>query len=620
MNRAILVVICDFVVLSMMSLTDFGTVARGRLPGDGRPGTVLDAALSRDILAEAAARLERLEAEYRLAAEAARDGDEAAAAKAASLASELAAARVQVEYLTERLALTPENMGELSPEAMLRLWEKEARSRELAEVRYETISDEVAYLRNSGAEISTELRAVSENLAAERARNAAAGERIDELTVQAVRWEEVIRARESSIAEKDLTIAEKNASIADERRRVEVLSTELGNVRAVAEKTAAELDETRSRLQEESSRLAAASAEAEYQKGRLEAAQSENEENRILLAEVRSRLEQARQEASRRELEAAELRNELAAARKLLSGTVDELTETRSALEDKTRETAAAVDTLRQLQNRYQDTAEQLKDAESRLSSDVMPSYRASVDSVMFRLREERLFVDFRDGREFFWPEIVLDGRKFIIGDIRTLTGYAENNYSEKVRELVVGARAPGENNLAGISRLLLPAADRRVVLMEVPGIAGEALRPMTGDELMKRGLNDLYVFKADRHGGECFLLGDRGVLDIENNGHILKIRNRRRGVSAAALAVEPGDFILSREGDFVGIAVGMSPRRADGDDEALVFVFPAGAALDGAVEIPLTADSDGGYFRKFVKTLAGQSAAWKQLDAAGSR
>ena len=139
MNRALLVVICDFMVLSMMSMSDFATHANLNSPlgADGANHAILDASLSRTLLEELKLRQARIEEEFMQAVDDAIKGREEDQLKLETLSTELAASRAQIKYLTQRLALTPEEIGELSTEALRKLWEDEAKSRELAQIRYD---------------------------------------------------------------------------------------------------------------------------------------------------------------------------------------------------------------------------------------------------------------------------------------------------------------------------------------------------------------------------------------------------------------------------------------------------------------------------------------------------
>ena len=72
--------------------------------------------------------------------------------------------------------------------------------------------------------------------------------------------------------------------------------------------------------------------------------------------------------------------------------------------------------------------------------------------------------------------------------------------------------------------------------------------------------------------------LENRCSLDLSEGGDYLFIRNDSRSVRAAQ-----GDIVLTREGEFVGIVVGVDRMG----ERARLYVFPAEKSWSDTVEVP---------------------------------
>lgn len=91
-----------------------------------------------------------------------------------------------------------------------------------------------------------------------------------------------------------------------------------------------------------------------------------------------------------------------------------------------------------------------------------------------------------------------------------------------------------------------------RVAAMEF-NLAGRApLEVMTIEKLKKRGLEELFLFKTSSFGKQSAGLAGRCSLDFTSGDRYLYIRNTGRG-TGSELRAEPGDLVLTKEGDFVG-------------------------------------------------------------------
>ena len=115
--------------------------------------------------------------------------------------------------------------------------------------------------------------------------------------------------------------------------------------------------------------------------------------------------------------------------------------------------------------------------------------------------------------------------------------------------------------------------------------------------ELRARGVNDLYLFKAGTFGRESVELGGRCSLDVSGDVPYIFIRNSG---SRSELKAEPGDLVLTREGDFAGIVVDNTGRVFGRGEEARAFVFADAKVWESPRLIPFDKPRDARYFDAF--------------------
>ena len=122
----------------------------------------------------------------------------------------------------------------------------------------------------------------------------------------------------------------------------------------------------------------------------------------------------------------------------------------------------------------------------------------------------------------------------------------------------------------------------------------------MTIGKLRQRGLHNLYLFKTSSFGKESAALGGRCSIDLSAREPYLYIRNTGRGTGGSELRAEPGDFVLSREGDFIGVVVSIENFDFGRRQEAKCFVFPDEFNWEKAGSIPIVRRPGEEYFNAF--------------------
>lgn len=585
MNRSILIVMCDFLVSAMLSML-IGMSPHGQSGHMGK-GALLDrgsTAIILDELRRRGAELENMREQLREAQ--AREGfSEAREAQLKALAEQLAETLAKSELLEDKLKLHPENAGALTPQALQQKLEEEIRKRTLAGVQRKEAEAELERMRNS-------LQSVSGNLATLN-------------TNYAVSQQQLADARKA-IEEREQKLENTGGELTRTREELAAQRNELANVRSTLESELARLAEVRTRAQALESNLS-------FTRGRLSAAERE-------LAEARSAAEQNRKLAARREMEVRDTQRQLADARKAMLKAVNDYSRVKSELDRSKEAISAAADARAEAERnlaakqgeadtalaRLEATKKELQAAEEKLRSDVLERYDASVIRLTFALNEKRLLLDQKGGGVFYLPLVNIAGKTVMPGFHKQLFGDAEYalNFDrvDRLEYRVNITSAPLEE--AGTQLrgpLLLFPGEPRLAAIEFNVRGRKPLAALTIDALKQRGLDDLFLFKPGTFGKESAPISDRCSLDLGSGGPQLYIRNTGRG-SGSELRAEPGDFIITKQGDFVGIVTGIENFDMGRRQEAKCYVLPADFKWDGAKTIRLEKAAGVEYFEDFSK------------------
>ena len=585
MNRSILIVMCDFLVSAMLSML-IGMSPHGQSGHMGK-GALLDrgsTAIILDELRRRGAELENMREQLREAQ--AREGfSEAREAQLKALAEQLAETLAKSELLEDKLKLHPENAGALTPQALQQKLEEEIRKRTLAGVQRKEAEAELERMRNS-------LQSVSGNLATLN-------------TNYAVSQQQLADARKA-IEEREQKLENTGGELTRTREELAAQRNELANVRSTLESELARLAEVRTRAQALESNLS-------FTRGRLSAAERE-------LAEARSAAEQNRKLAARREMEVRDTQRQLADARKAMLKAVNDYSRVKSELDRSKEAISAAADARAEAERnlaakqgeadtalaRLEATKKELQAAEEKLRSDVLERYDASVIRLTFVLNEKRLLLDQKGGGVFYLPLVNIAGKTVMPGFHKQLFGDAEYalNFDrvDRLEYRVNVTSAPLEE--AGTQLrgpLLLFPGEPRLAAIEFNVRGRKPLAALTIDALKQRGLDDLFLFKPGTFGKESAPISDRCSLDLGSGGPQLYIRNTGRG-SGSELRAEPGDFIITKQGDFVGIVTGIENFDMGRRQEAKCYVLPADFKWDGAKTIRLEKAAGAEYLEDFSK------------------
>ena len=288
-----------------------------------------------------------------------------------------------------------------------------------------------------------------------------------------------------------------------------------------------------------------------------------------------------------------------------LSQTRRELTETREKAATTDRALAQVQTKAETAEARLEATRQQLSEAERKLRSDVLDRYSEAAVRLDFALTEKRLVIDQDVNATFFIPVVKIAGRTVVPAFFADLTGGTQSPLSyQKITRLDyrLSPTAAGDGAMESkslTSPLLVPPGEPRVGAFEVDAPGRVPLSLLTIDALKQRGVENLFLFKTSSFGKDSAELGGRCSIDFGTAEPYLYIRNTGRG-TGSELRAEPGDFIMSREGDFVGVVVGIESFDLGRRQEAKCYVFPENFSWEDAVSIPVVLQPGQTYFDSF--------------------
>lgn len=544
MNRSILIIICDFLVLSALSLaTGTGEPGRGR-------AVQASAQVTRSVYLDQM----REELDKRAQVQHEKKDLETDKARLETDSARLAADKARLE--AEKLRLEAE---------MKRLQAALAQTRNESGLR-------AAELEKTRTQIS------EKELELERAR-----------TRQEVLNIEVAQSRTQIVAlSVDLQKSKDDARRAGEQlvSRENELKLSMGRTR-----------ETELGLAMTSGKLNVTEKELAEAKGTVRKSEQALFRTEVELGEARTRLENMKSLLNDAVSNLSKTQNELAGARQQLDASVKDREQAKVELAKIEAETQADKASLEEARAR-------LARAEEQLRSDTLSSYAGAAVKITMNLENERLFFNSRIEEKMYLPEIVIDGKTYLASTFRAMTGTTEihTGYG-RVSRLDYRVQRPDSEDagqaLAG--PILTLAADNRACLVPVEPTA-KPLEVLTYARLKERGLDGLTLFKFRNFGKETVSLDGRCSLNLSGDGQYMYIRNPVRGRSE--LAAKEGDFVISRQGQFVGVVVAVHGYDFGTREEAQCFIFPEKVNLEETLALPIAKAADEKYYSEFVRVL----------------
>lgn len=579
MNRSILIVTCDFLVLAAMSLS-IGMTEVGDPAGEAKissPATRLVEMIDEELARHQAVMQQRDELEKRL---------------------------------EEFRALALKDERQLT-----------SKDEEIAQAQAR-LAETLAALTESRNELSSEKSRSEQELAKSAAELAKIKKELDEREAALKRSAAVIEQKESELKISAQELVERDKVIRDSENLLE--KSERSLAQATQEKAA-----TAEKLQQSEKTLSRTSGQLEMTKLELEALR---EQARL----DRERADEALAKFHAAEVELVDTKSKLTSTQTQLNGMVrvladvnSDLVKTKSELDKSEQSLAVSKETIaqnekimgekdRQIADKQRDLAETRKEAEElkkMLSNDVLTSYNASALELSFHLVNDRLFNNIVIDKSFFLPAVTLGGRNWLVSAFRDTTGLNLHSGYTKVTELEYKVRRPQSKDKwnAVTGPALCLAEDARVCIFPVDAGKAEPVRAITFDALRERGVDNLTLFKSATFSKDSADITGRCSVSMEQGDNYLYIRNPNR--SSSELKAEVGDIVLSKEGLFVGVVVKVSSADLGQTSTAQCYVFPGEPDLTKALQLHLTKEPSQTLYYDFVDKHESLRKVTEQLD-----
>ena len=593
MNRSILIVTCDFLVLAAMSLS-IGMTEVGDPAGAAKissPATRLVEMIDEELARHEAVKQQKDELEKRLEefrALALRDEKQIA-----SKDEEIAQAQAR---LAETLATLTKTKDELTSEKTKSEQELAKSAAELAKVKKELDEREAALDRSAAviAQKESELKLSAQEIL-ERDKAIREGEALlekSELNLAQAKKENASTADKLSKSEKDLSRTS---------GQLELTKLELEALREQAR-----LD--RARADEAMAKFHAAEVELVETKSKLTSTQTQLNGMVRVLADVNSDL--------------VKTKSDLDESRQSLAVTMETIAQTEKLMGEKDRTIAQTEMILGQkdkvIEDKDRDLTETKKEADElkkMLNNDVLTSYNASTLELSFHLVNDRLFNNIVIDKSFFLPAISIGGKNWIVSAFRDTTGLNLYSGYTKVTELQYKVRRPqSKDKWAAVNGpALCLGEDSRVCLYPAGDAQTEPLRVLTFTALRERGLDNLTLFKSATFSKDSADITGRCSVSMEQGDNYLYIRNPNR--SSSEIKAEVGDIVISKEGFFVGVVVKVSSTDLGQTSTALCYVFSGEPDLSKAFRLRLTKEPSQTLFYDFVDGHEALRKRAEQLD-----
>lgn len=571
MNRSILIVMCDFIVLSVMSLST-GVAPANMHYGSGTVVSDRTAIIILEELKRKKATLELAEKELL----AARQSD----AKLKEVQQEMARIQAQMEKLKK-----PEQADTKAVKTQ--------------------IDSSLAELANMKSKFS------DADLDMLRKRIALNHEQLNEKTAK------LLASTEELLNVKNRLAAAENL-LKDTKTDLDKTKSSLNQAQEKLQGTSKELDVYKGKVTESQIDLS-------FTRGKLNVTEKE-------LAESRSKIERNVKAAMLTNLELAETKkkmddlknviknavSDLSATRSELESTKREYNETREKYESKQRELLESRGFQQATQTALEETKIRLKEAEERLRSDALQKYSQATVKLDFTIKEKRFMGDYSSSESYYLPEIVIGDKNYLAVNFRVITGlFKDITGHAKVYDLNYAIGEPLETDAGKLKKVDGPIyslnVDNRVCLLEIPPTK-KALKPLSFTQLKSRGLQNLFLFKPNDFGKRTCNLEGRASLNLSVGDKYLYIRNSTRRTDSE-LKAELGDLIVTKEGDFVGLIVAVEDFDLGRKQEAKCFIMPDNFKVSEAYEIPITKPQDQKLFLGFMKAVEFISA---KVDSLG--
>ena len=576
MNRAILIVICDFLVSAMLSMMT------GMVPAHtGGTGVGLDERTTRLLLGELELRqreLENLRRQLREAA--ARQGiTPENAASVRKITEEMIDNMRRIESVKRAQRATAANTGKLSAADLREKLEVEARKRLELEIKLRDqkldsrfASDKLAITRNM--------------LEQERKRLSAAEQKLSEST----RAERAANAELRKLASEYRKVQEQLGSAETGKRLSE---RELSAARSAIAAREADLAGVKNALREMNNRIGKVSLERQelqrtlaFTTGKLNTAERDN-------ADYKGQIRKLERTASQQKMALAAAQREKEQMELLVKRSLKDLSDARKSAE--VNKAAAKV-----AEGKLAATEKILKQVTAKPAAEAFKRYAAAAFKLNYKIKEKAMVLERAVTGDYVQVLVRFGKHTLAVAPFDLLIGATEKNLLYRnIETLSYNVSTPDGANSKPLTAPILAVKSKRgeklgALELSLPGRT--PLKLVTRNQLLEKGTEDLFLFSCRKFGRSSAPLVGRCSIDPRKDSPYLLIRNEKiRG--SIQLNAGLGDIVMTRDGGFVGIVTGFEQGS---NPEARVLLFSDSTIWEKAFKIPTQKDTGSRYADNF--------------------
>ncbi|MEG2075114.1 MAG: hypothetical protein RRY34_01330, partial [Victivallaceae bacterium] len=238
-----------------------------------------------------------------------------------------------------------------------------------------------------------------------------------------------------------------------------------------------------------------------------------------------------------------------------------------------------------------------------KLRNDVTLAYNNAVLALEVNMTEKQLLLDRDLTATYYLPQVKIGANNYLISDILYLFNRVRNSALPNdvyALNLAVNEIKTDSKKINMEKPILLDSSNERIAFIEVPfGIdKSKALEIITLDEVKKRDMNEFYLYKPSSAGSASTALTGRVSMAVGPNGTELIIRNSTK--TASELKAEVGDFVLTKQGEFVGVVEQINSSDFGRKNDAKVTTFSKIPTPNNFRQISVKAKNSDGFYRVF--------------------
>lgn len=314
--------------------------------------------------------------------------------------------------------------------------------------------------------------------------------------------------------------------------------------------------------------------------------------DKVIIAN-KHQLNLSKRHLERKDREVTVRKQEVKSVQRVLTRAVTDLSKTRAEAE-KARKIA------QETREHLVAARENFVELRKRIEGNVLDYYDRTVQNLRIYIEQERFLANKRSVKNLYLPVIKLENKFVVISLFKFLAGGSNEEEFELENVLRYDCKAfipmTGGAGTVVSGYLTVPRKDIRVGCLELESYHGQTLSFLTFSDLKRRDVQNLFLFKANSFGRDGGSLEGRCSLSLAAKDNYLYIRNGKK--DSGIVQAEPGDLIMTKEGGFAAIVVEL---KQDGETpEAKCFVFPDDFRLRNSIRISIDKNKDEKYLNDF--------------------